>query len=132
MQSKKNNQKKLEETPGEEQVTNSLEEYSNIKKRLHELGGMDPSIQSWRGEESSGVILETPQTYCEDIAYVRSQKFSKSRTRSSPFSLPTWPIYTTTRKRWWIKTLLEIFIGGQCNISRDRSKPAIFSRKTEL
>ena len=31
MQSKKNNEKKQEETPGEEQVTISLEEYSNIR-----------------------------------------------------------------------------------------------------
>ena len=59
MQSKKNKEKKQEVTPCEEQVTTSLEEYSNIKKRLHELGGMGPSMQSQRGEETPVVVPET-------------------------------------------------------------------------
>ena len=61
MQRKKNNEKNLEETPGEEQETILLEEYSEMKKRLHELGGMDPSMQSRKGEKSLGVVPETPQ-----------------------------------------------------------------------
>ena len=62
MQSKKNLVKKQEETPGAEEVTISLEEYSNMKKRLHELGGMGPSMQSPKREESPGVVPETPQS----------------------------------------------------------------------
>ena len=63
MQSKQTNEKKQEETPGEEQVTISLEEYSNMKKRLHELGSMGPSMQSQTGVESPGVVPETPQKF---------------------------------------------------------------------
>ena len=54
MQAQKNNEKKQEETPGEKEVTISLEEFSNMKNRLHELGGMDPSIKSRKGEKSPG------------------------------------------------------------------------------
>ena len=63
MQSKENNKQEQEETPGEEQVTISLEEYSNMKKRLHELGGIGPSMQSRKGEESPREVPETPQGY---------------------------------------------------------------------
>ena len=61
MKSKKNNEKEQEETAGEEEETISLEEYSNMKKRLHELGGMNPSMQSRKGEESPGVVPKTLQ-----------------------------------------------------------------------
>ena len=61
MQSKENNKQEQEETPGEEQVTISLEEYSSMKKRLHELGGMGPSMQSQTREKSPDVVPETPQ-----------------------------------------------------------------------
>ena len=52
-QSNKNQKNKQEETPGAEEVTISQEEYSNIKKRLQGLGGMDSSIQSRKVQESS-------------------------------------------------------------------------------
>ena len=52
MQSKENIKNNQEETPGEERETISLEEYSNMMKRLHELGGMNPSMQSWKEKES--------------------------------------------------------------------------------
>ena len=88
MQSKKNNEKEQEETRGEEQVTLSLEEYSEMKKRLHELGGMDPSMQSLKGEESPGLVPETPhiQTQYKQVdGYIRVSsclkevKFSMTR-----------------------------------------------------
>ena len=63
MQSKENLVKKQEEAPGAEEVTISLEEYSNMKKRLHELGCMGPSMQSQTREESPGVVPETPHLY---------------------------------------------------------------------
>ena len=58
MQSKENQQNKQEETPGEE-VTISMEEYSEMKKRLQEQEGMDSRMQSRKGKESSGVVPET-------------------------------------------------------------------------
>ena len=63
MQSKENLLNQQEETPGAEDVTISLEEYSNMKKGLHELGGMGPSMQSPKREESPGVVPETPQFF---------------------------------------------------------------------
>ena len=61
MQSKENNKQEHEETQGEEQVTISPVGYSQIKKRLHELGCMGPSMQSQKGEEIPGVVQEKPQ-----------------------------------------------------------------------
>ena len=62
MEINKNTEKNQKETPGEEEVTSSMEEYSMMKKRLHEPGGMDSSMQSWE-KESLWVVLETPHLH---------------------------------------------------------------------
>ena len=54
MQSKENAKNKQEETPGAEEVTISLEEYSKMKKRLRELGAWIPACRAEKEKKIGG------------------------------------------------------------------------------
>ena len=65
MQSTKNEENTVGESPGKEEVTISLEEFSEMKKRLQGLGGIDPRMQSQKEQQSQMVVPETPhEPFC--------------------------------------------------------------------
>ena len=72
------NQKKPEETPSAKEVTISLDEYSNLEKRLQELGDIDSCIQNWKEKQNSGVVPETPEPILLLITFLDSLLINNS------------------------------------------------------
>ena len=71
MQNNQNQLNRQEKTPGAEEVQSPVRLYSNVKKRLQELGGMDSSKHSRKRKEILGVVPETPHVQTEKIYLMR-------------------------------------------------------------